>query len=109
MSSASRLICPAMARGSPAARRCLRSTVRWDSVEATSTLTRPLGSGTIPALMSAVDRSLLAFAPDEHVFTLDMVHNGPDDADWKDMNEACNRFAVQSGGRPVLNQTKQLD
>lgn len=72
-------------------------------------------TGFRPALFTEVyfiardNGSLLAFAPTEHVFTLDMVHNEPDSPDWKRMNEEYNRLAVALGGRPLLNQTKQLD
>jgi len=67
-----------------------------------------------PALFTEVyficadDRSRLAFAPREHAFTLDMVHNEPNNPDWHALNEAYNEFAVRHGGRPLLNQTKRL-
>jgi hypothetical protein len=67
-----------------------------------------------PALFTEVyficadDRSRLAFAPREHVFTLDMVHNEPNNPEWHALNEAYNEFAVSHGARPLLNQTKRL-
>jgi hypothetical protein len=67
-----------------------------------------------PALFTEVyficadDRSRLAFAPQEHAFTLDMVHNEPNHPGWHALNEAYNEFAVTHGGRPLLNQTKRL-
>ena len=54
-------------------------------------------------------KSYLAFAWDEAAFTLDMVHNLPDDEDWKKMNRLYNTWAVKHGGRPLFNQTKHLD
>jgi hypothetical protein len=58
-------------------------------------------------------RSLLSFAYDEDVFTLDMVHHRrkdePFDPRWIEMNQAFNHFAAEHGGRPLLNQTKHLD
>jgi hypothetical protein len=56
----------------------------------------------------ADDRSRLAFAPQEHAFTLDMVHNEPNHPEWHALNEAYNEFAVSHGARPLLNQTKRL-
>jgi len=67
-----------------------------------------------PALFTEVyficadDRSRLAFAPQEHAFTLDMVHNEPNHPEWHALNEAYNEFAVSHGARPLLNQTKRL-
>jgi hypothetical protein len=55
------------------------------------------------------DRSLLSFAPDEHVFTLDVVDNCRRPEEWRRMNVEYNRLAAALGGRPVLNQTKALD
>ena len=54
--------------------------------------------------------SLLSFAHDREVFTLDLVHTvpGPDGATWDRMNVEFNDFAAAHEGRPLLNQTKQL-
>lgn len=63
------------------------------------------------------DRALLSFSPSEDIFTLDMVHTlhrpasatqREDEARWDEMNRRFNTFAVAHGGRPLLNQTKQL-
>jgi L-gulonolactone oxidase len=58
-------------------------------------------------------QALLSFSPEEDIFTLDMVHTlhrpaRPDEALWDEMNRRFNAFAVERGGRPLLNQTKQL-
>jgi hypothetical protein len=55
------------------------------------------------------DKSYLAFAWDGPAFTLDMVHNLPDDIRWKQMSHRYNAWAVAHGGRPLFNQTKHLD
>lgn len=68
-----------------------------------------------PALFTEIyficqdDRSWLSFSADGPVFTLDMVDNRPDDPQWKAMNRAYNVWAVEHGGRPLLNQTKELE
>jgi FAD/FMN-containing dehydrogenase len=59
-------------------------------------------------------QALLSFAPDEPVFTLDMVdtYRKEDHArrsDWHAMSQAYNQWAATHGGRPVFNQTKQID
>jgi len=54
-------------------------------------------------------RSWPSFSPDGPVFTLDMVHSVPNDETWKTMNVEYNRWAAGRGGRPLLDQTKQLD
>lgn len=63
------------------------------------------------------DKALLSFSPSEDIFTLDMVHTlhrppnpkqREDEAQWDEMNRRFNAFAVAHGGRPLLNQTKQL-
>jgi hypothetical protein len=72
-------------------------------------------TGFRPALFTEVyfiardARSLLGFAPTEHVFTLDIVHNAPNAPEWMALNVKYDRFAASLNGRPLLNQTKQLD
>jgi hypothetical protein len=57
--------------------------------------------------------SALSVSQDEDVFTLDMVHHraagDPFDPLWIQMNQEFNAFAALHGGRPLLNQTKELD
>jgi FAD binding domain-containing protein len=53
--------------------------------------------------------SPLSFSFNEDIFTLDMVDCRPNDPRWHDMNRVFNRFAAGYGGRPLLNQTKQID
>jgi len=52
-------------------------------------------------------------AYDEDVFTLDMVHHRrrdlPFDPRWIEMNRRFGELAADLGGRPLLNQTKELD
>jgi FAD/FMN-containing dehydrogenase len=59
------------------------------------------------------DRAVLSFSLDEDVFTLDMVHHRradrPFDPRWIEMNRRFNELAADLGGRPLLNQTKELD
>jgi hypothetical protein len=50
----------------------------------------------------------LSFCPDEDVFTLDAVDHRPTDAGWHQFNRDYNDLAMRFGGRPFLNQTKQL-
>jgi hypothetical protein len=53
--------------------------------------------------------ALLSFCRDEDIFTLDLVNwTDEDPAGWREMNEAFNEFAALNGGRPLLNQTKEL-
>jgi len=53
--------------------------------------------------------ALLSFCRDEDIFTLDLVNwTDEDPAGWREMNEAFNDFAADNGGRPLLNQTKEL-
>ena len=61
--------------------------------------------------ISRDDRALLSVSSDEDVFTLDMVHHrgdGPFDPRWISLNQEFNEFAARRGGRPLLNQTKEL-
>jgi hypothetical protein len=53
--------------------------------------------------------SLLSPGANGPVFTLDTVHSGPKDAEWKAFNELYNVWAAKHGGRPLLNQTKHLE
>jgi hypothetical protein len=57
-------------------------------------------------------QSRLSFSAAEDIFTLDMVDCRPrppgDDARWRAMNREFNRFVASHGGRPLLNQTKEL-
>lgn len=57
--------------------------------------------------------SALSVSYDEDVFTLDMVHHRdadePFDPRWIRMNREFNAFAAGHGGRPLLNQTKELE
>lgn len=57
--------------------------------------------------------SVLSVSYDEDVFTLDMVHHRgaeePFDPRWTRMNREFNVFAAGHGGRPLLNQTKELE
>src|SRR5215831_17038215 len=58
------------------------------------------------------DHGLLSFSPNEDIFTLDMVNSTPrtpeDEASWRWLNSEYNDFAASHGGRPLLNQTKEL-
>jgi len=53
-------------------------------------------------------RALLSFSPEEDVFTVDLTDSRPNDPDWIEFNKRFNVFAARFGGRPLLNQTKQL-
>lgn len=55
------------------------------------------------------NHSLLSFSQHEDVFTLDLVDSRPNDPLWRRMNRKFNRLAASFGGRPLLNQTKELD
>ena len=39
---------------------------------------------------------------------MDLVDSRPNDPDWIEFNRRFNVLAAQFGGRPLLNQTKQL-
>src|SRR5262249_45883664 len=56
--------------------------------------------------------SLLSFSAHSDIFTLDMVDTRPrspsDTCHWRDINREFNDFAAHHGGRPLLNQTKEL-
>ncbi len=54
-------------------------------------------------------QSLLSFSPKEPVFTLDIVDHRPWDRRWHELLRAYNEWAADHGGRPLLNQTKQLE
>jgi FAD/FMN-containing dehydrogenase len=54
-------------------------------------------------------RGLLSFSHDTDIFTLDLVNwTDTEPACWREMNRAFNGFAARHGGRPLLNQTKEL-
>jgi len=75
-------------------------------------------TGFRPALPTEVyfirqdNHGLLSFSPSEDIFTLDMVNSTPrtskDEVYWRWMNREYNDFAAAHGGRPLLNQTKEL-
>ncbi len=72
-------------------------------------------TGFRPALPTEVyfirkdDRALLSFSAGEDIFTLDMVNwTDEEPSCWRWMNLAFNEFAARHGGRPLLNQTKEL-
>jgi FAD binding domain/D-arabinono-1,4-lactone oxidase len=75
-------------------------------------------TGFRPALPTEVyfirqdNHGLLSFSPNEDIFTLDMVNSTPrtseDEVSWRWMNREYNDFAATHGGRPLLNQTKEL-
>jgi L-gulonolactone oxidase len=50
----------------------------------------------------------LSFSSSEDIFTMDLVDSRPNDPDWIEFNRRFNVLAAQFGGRPLLNQTKQL-
>ena len=54
-------------------------------------------------------RALLSFSPEEDVFTVDLTDSRPNHPDWIELNKRFNVFAAGFGGRPLLNQTKQLN
>ena len=39
---------------------------------------------------------------------MDLVDSRPNDPDWIEFNRRFNALAARFGGRPLLNQTKQL-
>ena len=52
--------------------------------------------------------ALLSFSSSEDIFTMDLVDSRPNDPDWIEFNRRFNVLATRFGGRPLLNQTKQL-
>ncbi len=52
--------------------------------------------------------ALLSFSSSEDIFTMDLVDSRPNDPDWIEFNRRFNALAARFGGRPLLNQTKQL-
>jgi FAD/FMN-containing dehydrogenase len=52
--------------------------------------------------------ALLSFSSSENIFTMDLVDSRPNDPDWIEFNRRFNVLAARFGGRPLLNQTKQL-
>ncbi len=72
-------------------------------------------TGFRPALPTEVyfirrdDSSPLSFSAGTDIFTLDMVNwTDAEPACWRWMNVEFNDFAARHGGRPLLNQTKEL-
>jgi|KBSSwiStaDraftv2_1062776.scaffolds.fasta_scaffold183725_2 FAD/FMN-containing dehydrogenase len=59
-------------------------------------------------LISQDDKAALSFCPSSNVFTLDSVDHRAQDGEWHRFNRGYNDLAVQLGGCPLLNQTKQL-
>ena len=59
-------------------------------------------------LISQDDKAALSFCPSSNVFTLDSVDHRAQDEEWHRFNRNYNNLAMQLGGRPLLNQTKQL-
>ena len=53
-------------------------------------------------------QALLSFSSSEDIFTMDLVDSRPNDPDWIEFNRRFNVLAARFGGRPLLNQTKQL-
>ena len=59
-------------------------------------------------LIAQDDKAALSFCPSSNVFTLDSVDHRQSDPGWHQFNRDYNDLAAQLGGRPLLNQTKQL-
>jgi len=59
-------------------------------------------------LIAQDDNAALSFCPTSNVFTLDSVDHRAQDEGWHRFNRAYDDLAVQLGGCPLLNQTKQL-
>lgn len=59
-------------------------------------------------LMNRDDRSLLSPSATEDVLTMDLVDTRPNHPLWAEFNRRFNSLAARFGGRPFLNQTKQL-
>src|SRR5918998_506902 len=52
--------------------------------------------------------ALLSFSSSEDIFTMDLVDSRPNDPHWIEFNRRFNVLAARFGGRPLLNQSKQL-
>jgi FAD/FMN-containing dehydrogenase len=54
-------------------------------------------------------QSLLSFSAKEDVFTLDLADSRTTDPLWLRLNREVNQPVAAHGGRPLLNQTKELE
>jgi FAD/FMN-containing dehydrogenase len=54
------------------------------------------------------EHALLSATPGEDVMTIDAVDHRPNHPLWAEFNRELNEIAADFGGRPILNQTKQL-
>ena len=52
--------------------------------------------------------ALLSYSSEGPIFTLDLADSRPHDPNWHELNRRFNQLAIQHGGRPVFNQTKEL-
>ena len=59
-------------------------------------------------VMSRDDHSLLSPTATEECFTMDVTDTRPNDPSWKEFNRRFNSLVADHGGRPLLNQTKEL-
>ncbi len=59
-------------------------------------------------LMNRDDRSLLSPTASEDAFTMDVTDTRANDPRWAEFNRRFNSLVAGFGGRPLLNQTKQL-
>jgi hypothetical protein len=60
-------------------------------------------------LMNQDNHSLLSPTASEDAFTMDVTDTRMNDPRWAEFNSRFNPFIAGFGGRPLLNQTKQLD
>ncbi len=59
-------------------------------------------------LMNQDNRSLLSPTATEDAFTMDVTDTRANDPRWAEFNQRFNSLVAGFGGRPLLNQTKQL-
>ena len=59
-------------------------------------------------LMNQDEQSLLSPTANEDVFTMDVTDTRVNDPRWADFNRRFNSLIAGFGGRPLLNQTKQI-
>lgn len=59
-------------------------------------------------LMNQDDHSLLSPTAAENAFTMDVTDTRVNDPRWAEFNRRFNGLAARFGGRPLLNQTKEL-
>ena len=59
-------------------------------------------------LMNQDDHSLLSPTAGGDAFTVDLTDTRPNHPQWLEFNRQFNQLAARFGGRPLLNQTKQL-